>query len=124
MSLDETMKQVAKTLENEVGVKAVFGEPMKLDNHTVVPVAMLGLGGGGGLLPALLGKLGEKASGKAGGAGAVAMAVRPIGFIHESGDEVVFTPIQTRGRDNPFAVQAASSLGHLANAVASFFARR
>ncbi len=126
MTVEETMQQVAKTLEGEVGVRAVFGEPMKLDNHTVVPVAMMGLGGGIGFGPGLLGKIGEKVARTAGGAGGggLAMNLRPIGFIHESGSEVVFTPIPTRGRDNPFAVQAASSLGHLVNTVAGFFAKR
>lgn len=135
MSIDETMKEVVRTLEHEVGVKAVFGEPVKLDNHTVVPVAMVGLGGGGGLGRALLDRLGRKAEkpeksaagngdGRGAAAGALALGVRPIGFIHESGDEVIFTPIPTRGRENPFTVQAASSLGHLVNAFAGLFAKR
>jgi uncharacterized spore protein YtfJ len=123
MSMEETMKQVAQSLEHEAGVKAVFGEPMKLDNHTVVPVAMVGVGAGG-FLPGIFGRPASHATDNNGGGGAGALAVRPVGFIHESGDEVIFTPIATRGRENPFAVQAASSLGHLVNSFAGLFAKR
>lgn len=123
MSLEETMQQITETLGKEGNVRAVFGEPLKLEHHSVIPVAAVGVGGGGGIgkRPPATGA--QSADGANAAAGGMAFAVRPLGFIHESGSEVVFTPIQSRPA-NPFLTQAASSLGRVINTVSGVFGSR
>ena len=117
----ELMKQVATSLEREGNVRTVFSEPVKLETHTVIPVATVGLGGGGG------GAAGSRESGSAanplGGGGALAFNVRPVGFIHESGSEVVFTPIHIDGRGKPLLTEAAAALGRVIGTLGSIMTR-
>lgn len=91
--LEELIKQIGDTIQNEANAKAVFGDPIKLDNHTIVPVAVINVGfGGGGATrapeekPAPL----RRFFGAGGGMG---LQARPVGFIHEKDGQVVFTPI-------------------------------
>lgn len=97
MAFDEMMKQVALTLERDGSVRAVFGEAIKLEHHTIVPVAVVSGGGGAG------GSQGEQAAGGAG----IAVNVRPVGFISEHGDEVTFTPIHLEGQNRALRTEAA-----------------
>jgi len=83
-SFQKATKLVQSIVEN-ADAQAVFGEAVKLDTHTIVPVAMVkmtGGGGGGGLLRML------------GGGGGGNLKVVPLGFISEREGEVTFTPIE------------------------------
>lgn len=103
MALEDLMKQVAGTFERDgSSVHTVFGDAMKLEHHTIVPVAVVTGGGGAG---GAGGAQGE-ATPFAGGMG-LALNVRPVGFIYESGDEVLFTPIHLDVRDRPLWTEAA-----------------
>lgn len=76
---------IVQSIVENAHAQAVFGEAVKLDTHTIVPVAMVkisGGGGGGGLLRML------------GGGGGGNMKVVPLGFITEREGEVTFTPIE------------------------------
>lgn len=90
MAFDDMMKQVAMTLERDASVRAVFGEAIKLEHHTIVPVAVVSGGGGAG------GTQGDPTVSFAGGGG-LALTVKPVGFISEHGDDVHFTPIHLEG---------------------------
>ena len=95
---------VARMLEREGNVTSVFGAPVKLDNKTVIPVAFVNVGSGGGgvfvpaaqrfldrirrLLPARLGA----------GGGGFGIHVRPIGYLHEEDGHVVFSRIDVNER--------------------------
>jgi uncharacterized spore protein YtfJ len=92
MAFDDMMKQVAMTLERDASVRAVFGDAIKLEHHTIVPVAVVSGGGGAG------GTQGDPTVSFAGGGG-LALTVKPVGFISEHGDEVHFTPIHLEGPD-------------------------
>jgi uncharacterized spore protein YtfJ len=65
-------------------VQAVFGDPVERDGMTVIPVARVrwGVGGGGGSLP--------DGSGTGGGGGVVA---DPVGYIEIASDRATFQPI-------------------------------
>ena len=97
MPYEDLVKQMGVTLERDGSVQAVFGEAMKLEHHTIVPVAVVTGGGGAG---------GTQGANSAGGMG-LALNVRPVGFIYESGDEVLFTPIHLDGRNRPLWSEAA-----------------
>lgn len=116
MAFDEMMKQVAVTLERDGSVRAVFGEAIKLEHHTIVPVAVVSGGGGAG------GSQGEQSAGGAG----IALNVRPVGFISEHGDEVTFTPIHLEGPNKALLTEAALGVRKaidLASSVIAQFAR-
>jgi uncharacterized spore protein YtfJ len=99
----EILRSLAHAIETEGNVKAVFGDPVKLDGHTIIPVAgiFVGLGGGGGFgggIGKTAAELAEKLlprSLAAAGGGGINVMVRPVGFIHEGKEGVVFTPIAT-----------------------------
>ncbi len=103
--LATVVRDVTTALEREANVRAVFGEPIRLETKTVIPVATIGLGGGGGgvrSLGAAVESVRRWISPKtvhtapsrtlAGGGGA-GFNVRPVGFLHEEDGRVVFTPI-------------------------------
>ena len=115
MSTEEMVKQVAQTVEHEGNSAAVFGTPVKLDNKVVIPVAAIKFGaGGGGFAPEGENpKLKKIFSGGGGGA----LDVRPVGFIHESNNQVVYTPIHVDVRNKPFLNEVATGIGHLIHAV-------
>lgn len=103
MAFEELVKQVAVSLERDGRVQAVFGEAMKLEHHTIVPVAVVTGGAGAG------GTQGASDSSFAGGAG-LGLNVRPVGFIYEHGDDVLFTPIHLDVRNRPLWTEAAIGL--------------
>jgi uncharacterized spore protein YtfJ len=96
--------EIAHMLEHEGNVNSVFGAPVKLDTKTVIPVAFVNVGSGGGgvfvpaarrfferirrLLPARVGA----------GGGGVGIHVRPIGYLHEEDGHVVFSRIEIGAR--------------------------
>ena len=104
MAIEEVVKDIAAALEAEGNTKAVFGEAVKLDTKTVIPVAAVRLGGGGaGVAPGANGSHLLKAL--FGGGGGGAYDLRPVGFIAERDGEVVFTPIRLDVRGKPFLAE-------------------
>lgn len=96
MAIEELVKQVAVTLERDVSSQAVFGPAFELEHHKIVPVAVVAGGAGGG-----------GASPGGGGLG-FGVNVRPVGFIHETGDHVVFTPIHVEPAYRSAGAEAAA----------------
>ena len=97
--------EIASTLEREGNVRTVFGEPLKLDTRTVVPVASVSIGAGGGgarVLGAAVDTLRrwlwrrpvhvEPGRSLVGGGGA-GIQIQPMGFLCEENGRVVFTRI-------------------------------
>jgi uncharacterized spore protein YtfJ len=80
---------VAETIEREANVRALFGEPVAVGGHTVIPVASVfvatGAGGGAGNPDA--------EDGGVGAGGGLLVRATPVGFIHEQGGTLAFTPI-------------------------------
>jgi uncharacterized spore protein YtfJ len=101
--------EIAATLEREGNVRTVFGEPLKLDTRTVIPVASVAIGAGGGgarVLGAAVDTLRrwlwrgpvhvEPGRSLVGGAGA-GIQIQPMGFLCEDNGRVVFTRIDQSG---------------------------
>jgi uncharacterized spore protein YtfJ len=94
--------EIAQGIESEANVKTIFGEPIKLDGHVIVPVATISLSFGGGGAAANAGRLAKAANevanrvipGGFGGGGAVQLNIRPVGFIRDGKDSVEFSPIE------------------------------
>lgn len=98
MNISDIIAQVAETIQKEANVNAVFGEPKKLDEHTIIPVARvevtLGAGGGGGTGPAAKkDDAGADIVGATGGGGGLEIGVRPLGFIRDSANGAEFVAI-------------------------------
>lgn len=104
MAFEEVVKQVTGTIQPDGRVKTVFGEALKLEHHTIVPVAaVMGAGGVGGAE-----RFGTERP-FSGGVG-VGLDVRPVGYIYEHGDDVVFAPIHVDVRNRPLWSEAAFGL--------------
>ncbi|HVV84800.1 MAG TPA: hypothetical protein VHE35_17170 [Kofleriaceae bacterium] len=87
MKASQIAPEIDKAIEtaNKLGhVKAIFGEPIKLETTSIVPVGVVitSFGAGGGGLPLL--------SGMGGGGD---LRVLPIGFLSEQAGAVKFTAI-------------------------------
>ena len=106
----EFAREIAGLLETEGNVKAVFGEPVKLESRVIIPVAAItvnlgggiGFGGTTGLLKKVQGVVEAAAQALpgpfgAGGGGGLEIQVRPVGFIHEGPEGAIFSPIPRDG---------------------------
>jgi uncharacterized spore protein YtfJ len=87
---DRLLERLAELVGAKAGVQAVFGEPTTRDSLTIIPVARVrwGFGGGGGRAetpPA------GPASGSGGGGG---VAADPIGYVELGPDGAAFRPIR------------------------------
>ena len=85
------MEKLAEQVGANAGAKAVFGEPIARDGHTVVPVAQSMWGSGAGT-----GESEEDGSGSGGGGGAF---TRPVGYIHITGEGATYVPLSKPWQD-------------------------
>jgi hypothetical protein len=84
VDLVNLVHSIAEAVERSGNAKGVFGEPLKLETQTVVPVAVVTVTFGGGGVGRLLG----------GGRGGVALKLLPVGFIHEMDGSACFSRIE------------------------------
>jgi uncharacterized spore protein YtfJ len=96
------LRQVAETLEKEGNARAMFIEPVKLDRKSIIPVACVPFGSGGG----------------------VGFSVNPVGFVHEEDGAVVFTRNHLDVKNEPFLTEAAQELGRAIDTVTTVVTRR
>jgi uncharacterized spore protein YtfJ len=87
--LDRLVERLAGLVGAKASVQAVFGDPVRHDGLTVIPVARVrwGFGGGGGSAD---GPATGPASGSGGGGG---VAADPIGYLELGPDGAIFKPI-------------------------------
>jgi uncharacterized spore protein YtfJ len=125
MQLDSLIHEIGETIQREASVKTVFGDPIKLDEHTVIPVALVtvsfggGLGGGHGTAARLLGKDAPNVPGSdwtgGGGGGGLNIVTLPIGFLSEREGQVTFNAIGGAGEGavqlNPIVRKFLDKLG-------------
>jgi uncharacterized spore protein YtfJ len=105
-ALANIVNDVTKAIQAEGNSRAIFGEPLQLETHKVIPVAAIEIGmGGGGAgagprtshdegLRRTISQLARRLIpfGFGGGMGG-GVKVRPIGFIHEENGQVVYSAI-------------------------------
>ena len=86
MDFEAIARHIAETIERSGSAKAVFGEPIKLQTQTIVPVAAVAAAVGGGA--------GHAATIAGGGGGGFNLKVVPLGYIHEQDGRVTFSAIE------------------------------
>jgi hypothetical protein len=86
---DRLLERLAELVGARASVQAVFGEPIRHEGLTVIPVARVrwGFGGGGGRAD---GPESGPASGSGGGGG---VAADPVGYVEIGADGAAFRPI-------------------------------
>lgn len=117
-AIDGFVERMAERVGGKASVRAVFGDPIERDGITIIPVAKVrwGFGGGAGRGPVAVGpgmdaqgttsSAGDPAmpgSGTGGGGGATA---EPIGYLEIGPDGASFRPI-TEVRPSPIFILAA-----------------
>jgi uncharacterized spore protein YtfJ len=92
MSAKELLRNLGETLGSTATVKAVFGEPIHIEGKTVVPVARVsyGFGGGFGMGP-VKNDADHTPKGEGGGGGAAVKAY-PVGALEITPAETRFLP--------------------------------
>lgn len=111
MSVPEVLQSFLGHLQDSASAKSVFGEPISAEGKTIIPVAKVGYGWGGGFHPgaddAAQQEAGMKRMGFGGGVGAKA-----VGVIEVSKEGTRFVPIAI-GRKILGAAAAGLLLGML-----------
>ena len=93
--LEETFKSIAE----RAGAKLVYGEPVSVGGKTILPIAKIRYGFGGGS--------GRKAEGdQEGGGGGGGLIANPVGIVEVTEAQTRFIPIQSH-----WALVAAVALG-------------
>ncbi len=87
------LQSLKESIFSQVGVKAIYGEPISAQGKTVIPVAKLMYGYGAGAGTGGVGN--SSAQGEGGGGGAGVRAV-PVGVIEVSDQQTRFVPITSR----------------------------
>lgn len=93
------LERIARAVQGQASAKQVYGDPVERDGTTIIPVARVqwGFGGGG---------IGHGLSERGGGGGGV--AARPVGYIEIRDGKTEFHPIA--GGTSQLAAAAAAGL--------------
>lgn len=83
MSFKETIQSIIDRLQGSAAVKTVYGEPVKAEGKTIIPVAKIAYGFGAG-------SGSSKEEDEQGGGGGGGIAVRPKGVLEITEEETRF----------------------------------
>lgn len=89
MELPEVVRNVVSQVVNQAGVKSVYGEPITRGRRTVVPVARVMYGFGGGA---------EIEEGETEGGGGGGLIARPVGVLEITDEGTNYIPITSARR--------------------------
>lgn len=101
VSVPDIFRSIAERLQTSAGVKTVFGDPVSADGKTIIPVARVryGFGGGGGTAPHPGSEPGSEDLGEAlGGGGGGGIEVTPVGIIEITPGETRYISFEERRR--------------------------
>ena len=95
MSTKELIDSAIEHLHTSASVKTVYGDPVVIDGKTIIPVARVAYGFGGGTgtkksAETAPGK--EPAADEAGEGAGGGMTAKPVGVVEVSGEETRFVP--------------------------------
>jgi uncharacterized spore protein YtfJ len=116
MSATRLIEGALDKVRGTAGVKTVYGEPIKVNGKTIIPIAKVAYGAGAGAGPAKAD--GETQSEAAEGAGVGAYAA-PVGVVEISEGETKFVPINSKKK-----LGIAAAVGAAAGLVAGLFMSR
>ena len=106
MGLQDIIVSISERLEDSASVKRVYGEPIVAEGKTVIPVAKVRYGFGGGFGE---GNTGES-EGQQGGGGGGGVEVTPVGILEITPEGTRYISFEDRGR----IVKAGFALGLIA----------
>jgi len=94
MSMKDFFESLKDGLQSTADVKAVYGEPIETQDKTVIPVAKVAYGFGGGYGEAK----GENKDGKEGEGGGIGggVAVKPLGVIEVTKEDTRYIPLGSK----------------------------
>jgi uncharacterized spore protein YtfJ len=97
MDLQRYFESVQERIATSAHVKTVFGDPVSAEGRTIIPVARVtyGFGGGMGRGPTRSGEEQRLGEGGGGGGGVVAL---PVGVVEVSQQGTRFVPLHDRKR--------------------------
>jgi uncharacterized spore protein YtfJ len=116
MSATRLIEGALDKVRATAGVKTVYGEPIKVDGKTIIPIAKVAYGAGAGAGPAKA--EGEAPSDAAEGAGVGAYAA-PVGVVEISEGETKFVAINSKKK-----IGIAAAVGAAAGMLAGLFMGR
>jgi uncharacterized spore protein YtfJ len=113
-AVSQIAREFAEVIRSEGNIGVVFGAPMALENHVIIPVARVEIGFGGGVggnvdtnpngkangdgIARHLGTLARVVRRGFGAGGGGGIKVTPVGFIHEDGESVRYQVIQSESK--------------------------
>ena len=133
--IDSFVERIAERVGAKASVKAVFGEPIERDGLTIIPVARVrwGFGGGAGSGPVAVGpgidgqapsafesEYGQAGSGSGGGGGA---AADPIGYLEIGPNGATFKPIVSPMPSPGFLLAAGATAAIVLRSLAKLIRR-
>ncbi len=92
MSTKELVDAAVEHIYTRAGVKTVYGEPVVVDGKTIIPVAKVayGFGGGAGSKKAPASAAGKEAPAKTGEGAGGGVAAKPVGVVEVTDEETKF----------------------------------
>ena len=117
--MDKILDRLGERLGTQATVKAVFGEPVERGDVTVIPVARVrwGLGGGSGSGPAEREATNGERRASGTGAGGGAMA-DPMGYLEVRPSGAVYVPLATAYPSPVLILAIGLSMGIIVRALA------
>jgi uncharacterized spore protein YtfJ len=102
----EVLERLAEKLGSKASVSAVFGDPVRCEGVTIIPVAKVGFGFGAGI-----GRRNRDAATAQGGGGGGGGSAAPMGYIEIKDGNAVFKPVRRPLMDTlvPLAALVAGS---------------
>ncbi len=101
MAIQDVFRSVTDRLQDTATVRTIYGEPIVADGRTIIPVARVrfGFGGGGGnQVSPVESDNGDKPSQSTGAGGGGGGEVIPVGYIEITAGETRFVSFEERRR--------------------------
>ena len=94
MSIQQLFSSFAERLQSSASVKTVYGDPMVVEGKTIIPVARVayGFGGGSGTRKSDA----ESEGGQEGGGGGGGVSASPVGVVEITPEGTRFIPFEDR----------------------------
>ena len=97
MDLQKYFENMQQVISSSANVKTVFGDPISAEGKTIIPVARVRYGFGGGMGTGPTRSTDEQRIGQGGGGGGGVMA-HPVGVVEVSASGTRFVPVHSQKR--------------------------
>ena len=97
MDLQKYFENIQLVISSSAHVKTVFGDPVSAEGKTIIPVARVRYGFGGGMGTGPSRSADEQRIGQGGGGGG-GVIVQPVGVVEVSATRTRFVPVHSQKR--------------------------